>query len=221
MFPDYFGLDLEVAGATGAQLPISSLADDELAQPWGVAYGLQGQHVSPDQAATAVNGGGGVYISRFEPHQYRLEYAGGVDKLSPSPAAPLARFGNWAALEGAAAQIRNGVLRVDLRWQALAPAPSDYTVFVHVSGDQPQPLFQSDGYAIGGLLPPRSWAAGSLINDVRSISVPSSVSNEHLRVLVGLYDRAAPTTRATATSSSGSRWTDDAVEIAVTGADAS
>jgi hypothetical protein len=220
MLPDYFGLDLEVAAATGEHLPIRSLAYDDLAQPWDLAYGLQGPHVNLDQAAAAVQGGGGVYVSRFEPGRLGLEYVGGV-AAAASPPAPMARFGDWAELDGASVQPQNGSLAVRLVWHALAPAPGDYTIFVHAIGDQPEPLLQSDGYPVGGLLPPRLWRAGNLIEDERTIRLPSGLRQAPLNVLVGLYDRANPAVRAQAVDSGGNRLAGDAVVIPISQAGSS
>ncbi|HLG71589.1 MAG TPA: hypothetical protein VK009_14300 [Chloroflexota bacterium] len=215
MLPDYFGLDLEVAAATGQKLPIESLAYADLARPWSEAYGLQGQHVDLRQAAAAVAKGGGVYVTRFDdPAALHLDYAGQVVP-GGAEAAPLATFGGWAAIQQAQAQLQGSKLAVRLVWRALAQAPGDYTVFIHVAGDAPQPLAQSDGYPIAGLLPPSGWPAGAQIHDERALAVPPDVAGRSLRVLVGLYDRASPTTRAHAVDGAGQPLPDDALSIPV------
>ncbi len=212
MLPDYFGLDLEVAAATGQRLPIESFAYDDLARPWDVAYGLHGQKAGLSRISAAIGQGGGVYVGRFDPGALRLEYTG---RVTPGAgAAPLATFGDWAALAQAGARFDGAVLALHLAWQALAPAPGDYTIFVHVIGEGPQPLVQSDGYPIAGLLSPRDWPAGSLVDDERRIELPPEVRGNQLRVLVGFYDRAAPTSRAPAVDARGARLPADAVEIA-------
>jgi hypothetical protein len=213
MLPDYFGLDLEVAAATGQHPPIDSLSYDDLARPWDEAYGLQGQHGGLQEATASVAKGGGVYVTRFEPGAIRLEYAG---RVAQAPLAPLvARFGDWAALERANADIQGDTLAIHLVWRALAKAPGDYTVFVHVVGDALQPLVQSDGYPVAGLLPPRDWAPGAEVYDERRIPLPATARGRPPRVLVGLYDRAAPTTRAQVFDATGGRVADDALSIAV------
>src|SRR5581483_2576018 len=113
----------------------------------------------------------------------------------------------------AQASVEDGALVLRLEWQALAPAPGDYTVFVHLTGDTPAPLLQSDGYPLAGLLPPRDWRAGEAIIDERRLTIPRSLRGRPLHVLVGLYDRAAPDTRAPAIGPDGTRLPNDAVAI--------
>ncbi|HEX6513895.1 MAG TPA: hypothetical protein VF157_16445, partial [Chloroflexota bacterium] len=84
--------------------------------------------------------------------------------------------------------------------------------FVHVTASAPQPLAQQDGYPIAGLLPPRDWPTGATVYDERHIPLPDGVA-EPLRILVGLYDRNAPTVRAAAVDAGGSRLAEDAVVI--------
>jgi len=213
MLPDYFGLDLEVAAATGQHVPVASLSYDDLARPWDEAYGLQGQHGGLQEATALVAKGGGVYVTRFEPGAIRLEYVG---RAAQGPLAPLvARFGDWAALEQASASLDGDTVVIHLVWRALAEAPGDYTVFVHVVGDSPQPLVQSDGYPIAGLLPPRSWPPGSVVYDERHLPLPATARGRPLHVLVGLYDRAAPATRAPAVDAGGRPLADGALAVPV------
>lgn len=213
MLPDYFGLDLEVAAATGRELPIQSLSYDDLARPWDEAYGLQGRHGGLAEATAAVAKGGGVYVTRFDPAAIRLEYEGRVSSAALGP--QLARFGSWAALDGASAHLTGSTLTLQLEWQTLAKAPGDYTVFAHVVGNAPQPLAQSDGYPIAGLLPPRNWPVGATVVDVRRIDVPASAEGRQLEVLVGLYDRAQATNRAPAVDAAGRRLPGDAIAIPI------
>jgi hypothetical protein len=212
MLPDYFGLDLEVAAATGQRLPVRSVAVDDLARPWEAAYGFQGQHAG---AGTVQQAGGGVYVTRFEPGRLRLDYVGSVLPAGGGPAK--ASFGGWAAIDDASAVRQGSQLSVRLTWRSLAPAPGDYTVFVHVVGSGPQPLVQSDGYPVAGLLSPRDWPAGLEVRDVRQLELPAAAQGGPLSVLVGLYDRASPTVRASATDSGGARLADDALVIPVAG----
>ena len=213
MLPDYFGLDLEVAAATGQRLPIRSISYDDLARPWTEAYGLQGQHGGLAEATAAVTKGGGVYVTRFDPGALRLEYEGRVAPASTAP--PIARFGGWATLTQASATLAGRTLTVHLTWQALAPAPADYTVFAHVIADAPQPLAQLDGYPIAGLLPPHAWPAGSSVDDVRRVDLPPDAAGKPLHVLIGLYDRAQATTRAQAVYPAGQRLQDDALSVPI------
>ncbi len=215
MLPDYFGLDLEIAAATGERLPIDSVAYDDVARPWDEAYGLQGQHGGLRDISASIAKGGGVYVTRFEPGALRLEYAGRVERPGAESATPTARFGDWAVLEQARAAADGDGLVLHLVWRTIASAPGDYTVFAHVAGEAPQPIVQSDGYPIAGLLPPRDWPPGSRVYDERRLPLPPDARGQTLRVLVGLYDRAAPAKRALAIDQAGFRLADNAVELTV------
>jgi len=211
MLPDYFGLDLTVQAARGQRLPITSLSYDDIARPWEEAYGMQGPRAGLNELEQSFRKGGGVYVARYEPGHVRLEYAGRVDR-GPATAS-VAQLGGWVSLEDARARLSGGALLVRLAWRATAPAPGDYTVFVHVLGSGPQPLVQNDGYPMGGMFPPQRWQAGDVIHDERSIPVPPDLEGQVTRVVVGLYDRANPNSRATATDASGARLENDAVPV--------
>lgn len=215
MLPDYFGIDLEVAAASGKRLPVESLAYDDLASPWTDAYGFQGRRATPAQAAPTVAKGGGVYVTRYAPSAVSLDYVGRVDPARGPSSTLLARFGNWAAVEQARVTVQGDTLAVHLVWRTLAKAPGDYTAFIHVVGDGSVPLVQSDGYPIAGLLPPRDWPVGAVVDDERRIPLPPQAGERPLRVLVGLYDRASPTTRARAVNVDGIPLPDDALSVDV------
>jgi hypothetical protein len=121
-------------------------------------------------------------------------------------------------LEQASAWTDGADVEVSLDWRALRTAPGDYTVFVHVVGDQPQPLVQADGYPLAGLYPPNRWRAGDVIHDQRRFRLAGTVGDVNRSVLIGLYDRAAPLNRAVLSDAAGNAAAATAVRLAITSA---
>jgi 4-amino-4-deoxy-L-arabinose transferase-like glycosyltransferase len=73
--------------------------------------------------------------------------------------------------------------RVVLCWQALKPTPIDYTVFVHVPGDDG--VISGDGQPVGGNYPTSVWQTGQVIEDVHLLPVDSELKIPHASI--GLY----------------------------------
>ena len=210
--PEYVGLGRSVYVHRGVEPPLRSLAYPAAAREWDHHYGLHGPAIGLDELEQAFRDGGGVYLTRFAPGRLILDYVGQVTAGTVALEANRARFGDWAALVEAGARRDGDRLVVDLVWQALAPAPSDYTVFVHLVGDQPAPLAQADSYPLGGLLPPQRWRSGDRIVDRRYLEWPAGAGERGWRVLVGWYDRASGQ-RAAALDGRGERYPADAVPV--------
>jgi hypothetical protein len=209
MLPDYFGLDLPIAVATRQHWPIQSVAVDDLLRPWDAAYAPQGKRTDLAGAEAAIRQGGGVYVTQFLPGRIRLAFAGELG--SNNAAAPKARFGGWADLLSAKAGLNGQTVTLDLTWRAAAPAPADYTVFVHAVGPDGSLVGQADGYPIGGLYPPNGWRPGDAVDDRREFTLTGKASE----IQVGLYDRANATARAAASDGSGQALPDDTFRLAL------
>jgi hypothetical protein len=80
------------------------------------------------------------------------------------------------------------VLRVSLRWRAVAPLTTRYKVFVHVLDAQGKVVAQRDAEPMADLSPTTSWIAGQMIDDLHGIRLPPVVAPQSLRLAVGLYD---------------------------------
>ena len=213
--PEYVGLGRSVYVHRGIEPPLRSLVYPVAAREWDHHYGLHGPAAGLDELERTFREGGGVYLTRFAPGRLILDYVGQVAAETAPTGPTLARFDAWVTLVEAGARPNGDQVIVDLVWQALAPAPADYTVFVHLVGDQPQPLVQADSYPIGGLLPPQRWRPGDRITDRRYLDRPAGAADhadQPWRVLVGLYDRAS-SQRARALDSRGERYPDDAVPV--------
>jgi hypothetical protein len=92
-----------------------------------------------------------------------------VATAEPIPDAPLAIFGeNEIALlsvqtEGMPGP--NGLVTVEVAWQALRPITVNYTVFFHVIAGDDQRFGQLDTMPQGGALPTSQWQPGAVIRD--------------------------------------------------------
>ena len=80
-------------------------------------------------------------------------------------------------------------LPVTLYWEALAPMSHDYSVFVHLLGDNDLVLAQRDTYPGRGTLPTTLWKPGEAIADTLVLLVPQSVyAPDKAQIEVGVYD---------------------------------
>jgi hypothetical protein len=104
-------------------------------------------------------------------------------------------FANEVALRGFAwepATLQPGAsVELTLFWQALAPLPGDYSVFVHLVDENGIVQAQRDSYPAGGALPTSGWPVGEIVPDRHRLTLPAVLPvPTQLRVDVGLYDFA-------------------------------
>jgi hypothetical protein len=135
----------------------------------------------------------------------------GVTLLAAPQATSLnwqAQFGNFARIDSASANAQF----VQVRWETLARAPTNYTVFVHVLDAAGTMVAQADAPPARGDFPSTRWAAGNAFDDVYSLGTPLQAGK--YRVRVGLYD-AGNGTRAAAFNPQQQRLADDAFEFEV------
>jgi hypothetical protein len=125
----------------------------------------------------------GIFVlkSKANPQPIRLE---------PEHAAP-AVFANLIRLEGYTVEpesVKAGEsLRLTLYWQALGPAPHDYTVFVHVRSAQGLTVVQADHRPLDRLYPSSIWPAGETIRETSDLPLPAGLSPGRHDLWVGLY----------------------------------
>jgi hypothetical protein len=99
-----------------------------------------------------------------------------------------ARFAGGIELVGwDGSTIQDGVLRTNLYWRTNGPLPRDYTVFVHLVGEDGRPLAQADGPPDLGRVPTSTWRPEQVIKDPRAIDL-RGVEPGRYRLLVGLYE---------------------------------
>jgi len=104
-------------------------------------------------------------------------------------------------------------LDVALYWQASAPVPADYTVFIHVLDASGRTIAQGDGSPLSGWYPTSAWLPGQVIADERRIPLPAGASPGGLRVAVGLY-MLEDGSRLPVTDAAGMRRPDDQILLA-------
>jgi 4-amino-4-deoxy-L-arabinose transferase-like glycosyltransferase len=101
-----------------------------------------------------------------------------------------ANFDNLIQLLGYNADLRRlypgGRLPVTLYWQALAPVPVGYQVFVHLSSPT-GPVAQADGVPVCWTFPTDRWQAGQIVADPHAINIPADLPPGDYTVEIGLY----------------------------------
>jgi hypothetical protein len=79
-------------------------------------------------------------------------------------------------------------LTVTLYWQALAPLPLDYTVFVHLIGPDGQKVAQHDGQPWWEVsLPTSTWQPGEILQDKHILSLPPNLPSGDYHLNIGVY----------------------------------
>jgi hypothetical protein len=78
-------------------------------------------------------------------------------------------------------------LAVTLTWQALAPLPDDYTVFLHVLRGADEKVAQRDSQPCDGACPTSTWVPGEIVVDRHQIALPEGAESDPLRLALGLY----------------------------------
>ncbi len=87
-----------------------------------------------------------------------------------------------------AREVRSGeMLVVRLYWQTVKDMDEDYTVFVHLAGEDGRPLAQCDSQPRGGSYPTSIWESGEVIADDCALAVPPAIAPGTYHLLVGLY----------------------------------
>jgi 4-amino-4-deoxy-L-arabinose transferase-like glycosyltransferase len=80
-------------------------------------------------------------------------------------------------------------LPLTLYWRAVEPVQAEYTIFVHLLGQDGARYGQADGPALDGLQPMAHWLVGETLPDRRSLPLPSDLDPGQYRLVVGLYGR--------------------------------
>jgi hypothetical protein len=100
-----------------------------------------------------------------------------------------------------------------LYWQAAAPLPDDYTVFVHLRAADGFVRSQADSPPVSGRYPTSQWEPGEIIQDIHLLPAGEDFSQvDHLAI--GLYDPATGE-RLPAFGMEGERLGDDAVVVRI------
>ncbi|MCC6191168.1 MAG: hypothetical protein IT318_19275 [Anaerolineales bacterium] len=148
--------------ATGRALPVETFAGELLPDP---EISLQFKVSTPD----------GYRPEIANP----VSYAFGSTSLATAPL----RLTGYALAAGA------GEARVILRWEARAPLPGNYMVFVHLRDMPDDSYAQGDSLPLGGAYPTWLWQPGEIVLDPHVLELPAGSSpTPPLDLYVGLYD---------------------------------
>lgn len=79
-----------------------------------------------------------------------------------------------------------GQLRLTLAWQALAPIDIDYTVFIHLLGENGPPVAQSDRPPGG--YPTSNWQPSEIVVDTFVVELPPDLPPGTYTLQTGMYD---------------------------------
>ena len=75
-----------------------------------------------------------------------------------------------------------------LYWQAQRPVGEEYTIFVHLRGEDGATISQDDYPPLKNLYPTYYWSEDQVVPDPRVLSVPQGAAHGWYRLEVGLYD---------------------------------
>jgi len=80
-----------------------------------------------------------------------------------------------------------GEIHLTLFWQALAATDQDYTVFVHLVGEEGHVWGQGDSPPTDGFYLTIEWEEGEIVRDQHSIAIPPEAPAGGYRLDVGMY----------------------------------
>jgi hypothetical protein len=133
---------------------------------------------------------------RFDPPMIGTLIADAVPGDPPASANPAdADFGGIIRLRGWELSPPDpspgDALTLTLYWEATAPPPQSYTVFVHLIGSHSaEPLTQGDGIPRVGLYPTDTWVVGGLVSDAHTLALPLDLPSGEYELHIGFYDLA-------------------------------
>ncbi len=104
-------------------------------------------------------------------------------------------------------------LELSLYWRALARLQQDYTVFVHLSGQDERIWSQVDSQPQRGNYPTSSWNVGELVTDTYELHLPPGVPVGAYRLWVGMYSPESRV-RLAVFEAIGVHQVDDRIELA-------
>jgi hypothetical protein len=83
--------------------------------------------------------------------------------------------------------IRHSPIPITLFWQALAPIPTDYTIFLHLRNANGQTVAQKDALSLDGIYPTGRWQPGETVIDPFSLPLPPDLPPGRYTLWAGLY----------------------------------
>ena len=126
-------------------------------------------------------------------HSLTLDYLHVDVPSPPEPSRAVARgnLGDVVSLLGydlAQPVMQAGsTLPLTLTWECLGSFDADYSVFVHLVGDNGHPLAQADSQPLRGTYPTSFWDVGEILVDPYELAVPSGVPPGEYELYAGMY----------------------------------
>ncbi len=80
-----------------------------------------------------------------------------------------------------------GSLHLTLFWQALSEPQDDFTVFVHLVGDDGLIMGQKDSQPVSGFHPTSAWREGEFIRDQYHLAISEAAPPGEYSLIVGMY----------------------------------
>ena len=195
---------------SGPQLPASQWAENQayrqtlkLPVPAGTPPGQYAVELVVYDPATGQPWPAQAGDLALTPNGLRL---GEVTVVRPDPSPPmqpaLATFGPLALIEAtspATTVAPGGQVPVELLWQAAEAPGEPFVVVVQLQDAAGRVVAGLEAQPLDGRYPTQSWAAGELVRDRHTLTLPADLAPGAYRLIVGVYraaDRARLETKA-------------------------
>jgi hypothetical protein len=81
---------------------------------------------------------------------------------------------------------------VHVNWQRIGETSTDWTVFIHLIGDEGNLAAQADHQPLGGDYPTSLWRRPCPIEDIHTLYLPDDLAGGDYTILLGMYDASQP-----------------------------
>jgi len=209
--PGYSDLAAFIRANSGRAVQASTVMFTPVMQVTDDYFGRSGEGKDWESMRDAAAAARSVYLAVYREGRFQVQVVGRLEEAQPAPADhPQVAFeAGPLIMTSAARQVEPGRWAITLDWYARGSL-ADHEIFVHVVDASGQAVAQSDGPALGGMLPIWNWRSGDRIRDVRYVELAER-DNGPYTVRVGVY--ATSGERIPATSENGAPYADGAATI--------
>jgi hypothetical protein len=106
--------------------------------------------------------------------------------------APLAQLGDAIWLTQAQPETNSAQpgesFAINVQWQTTAAPHTNYTTLIHLGAAGQPPLATGDNQPVAGQYPTTTWAAGEVIDDQYTLTIPADLPHGRYPLWIGLYD---------------------------------
>ncbi len=82
---------------------------------------------------------------------------------------------------------RGDIFQISFLWQAIAPVPENYMIFVHLLDNEGHMLVQEDRPGVDGYRPTQSWRPEEKIRDNYWLELPADIPAGEYHLIAGMY----------------------------------